>query len=105
MHFASALTTESDPDMAAASLMADIGEQMGAQSIDLLMVFLSPHFAAHAQMLSERLRQAFHPGALIGCTAEGVIGSAHEVERSPAISLIAAHLPGALVDSFALHDL
>jgi small ligand-binding sensory domain FIST len=105
MHFASALSTETDPDMAAASLLADIADQMGSRSLDLLLMFISPHFAAHAQMLSERLRQAFHPGVLIGCTAEGVIGSAHEVERSPAISLIAAHLPGAQVDSFALHDL
>lgn len=105
MRFASVLTTEYDADLAAADLLAQIAERMEDRPIHLLVIFLSPHFAHHASMFSERLRQAFHPQALIGCTAQGVIDATREVEREPAISVLAAHLPDVKLDTFSLHDL
>jgi len=105
MRFISALTTESNQDMAVASLMADIGEGMGNSRVDLIAAFFSPHFAEVIPMIAERLREAFHPQVLIGCTAEGVIGSEHEIEQQPAISLLAGNLPGVKLDAFSLHNL
>lgn len=105
MRFISAVTHETDPDMAAASLLAGIGERLGESRIDLIVVFLSPHFAAAAPMIGARLREAFSPAVMLGCTAEGVIGSAHEIEGTPAISVIAAHLPGVTLTPFTLHEI
>lgn len=105
MRFVSALSTEYDADMAAAELLTQIGERMDDQPIHLMVIFLSPHFAHHVSMFSERLRQAFHPQTLIGCTAQGVIDATREVEREPAVSVLAAHLPDVKFEPFALHDL
>ena len=39
---------------------------------------------------------------LLGCTAEAVVGRKQEIEETPAITLVVAHLPGAQVSPFIL---
>ena len=94
MQFASATTTEQNIDGAAAALVDQIRAQTDAPEFDFAMAFFSANFAAVAPSGADRLRTALNPRVLIGCTCEGVIGKDREIERQPAITLVAARLPG-----------
>lgn len=102
MFFASAQTTQDRLRYAIPSLVAQVREQMKGRSIDAVFAFLSPHFAESAVIFSRELRFALQPRLLLGCTGESIIGRYEEVESEPAISLVAAHLPGISLTPFAL---
>lgn len=61
---------------------------------DLLVAFVSSHFADHYDRVPALVRSAAGGGLLLGCSAGGVIGGGREVEAGPAVSLTAAILPG-----------
>lgn len=102
MFFASALSTEDEVELALASLVAQVREQMKGRPIDALFVFLSPHFMRSSVDISAGLRQALKPQLLLGCTGESIIGRTQEIENKPAIALVAAHLPDVTLTPFAL---
>lgn len=68
--------------------------QLGEGAPDLLLAFLSPEHAGGCQQLAALASGRFPRALLVGCTAGGVIGGAHEAEDGPALSLTAAVLPG-----------
>lgn len=105
MLFASALTTEREIEQASRQLAEQINAQMADYPLHFALVFLSPHFRLVVAELASRLRVELNPGVLLGCTAEGVIGRDREIEREPAITLVAAHLPGAEISAFPLQSM
>jgi small ligand-binding sensory domain FIST len=73
---------------------------MGGSSVDLAVVFLS---RSHLERSDEGLRvieDLLSPRHMIGCCAQGVVGTAREVEEGPGVSVWAASLPGARLESF-----
>ncbi len=94
MRFASALSKTIDTETAAQDVADGIQAQMGRASIDLACLFFSAHHAAQADRLTNALTRALHPKLLIGCSGEGVISGAEELETTPAITVWAASLPG-----------
>jgi len=93
MHWASAISTNADPQSAVDELAAAIRDGLGDHPPDLLVIFISAaHHRSYPKIL-ELLDQCFPSGLQIGCTASGVIGDAKEVEKGPAISITAGHLP------------
>jgi len=100
MRWADALSTAPDLGQAVAACSAALGEAPEG-GFDLLCAFVSP---AHedADDLPELLADAVPHRHLLGCTGGGVIGGGHEVERGPALGLIAARLPDVEVTPFAL---
>jgi small ligand-binding sensory domain FIST len=100
--FASALTFETDVKKAAFDLGATVSRQLKSGPADLLFVFPSSHFAGRAHELLAQLRDAVPSRVLVGCTGEGVIGEDREVERTPAVAVVAALLPDVDVRPFAL---
>jgi small ligand-binding sensory domain FIST len=102
MQFASATTTEHSVDAAVQALTHQIREQTATPEFDLVMLFLSSHFDPIAPLVSDRLREVLLPHVLIGCTCEGVIGKERELENRPAITLVAATLPGVRLFPFVL---
>ncbi|MCZ7573880.1 MAG: FIST C-terminal domain-containing protein [Ardenticatenaceae bacterium] len=102
MHFASAITIEDSIETATGDLAAQIRTQMSGQTLDLALAFLSPHFGRVATSVASGLREALSPRTLLGCTAEGVIGPEKEIERGPAIALVAGHLPDVDLVPFVL---
>ena len=98
MEFTSAVTTESEIDQAIKALV----QQVSLSEPDLMVVFISTYFSQAAQQIVHELRQVVKPGLLIGCTAEGVIDPQREIEDQPAISLVAARLPGVSLTPFVL---
>ncbi|NJN96606.1 MAG: hypothetical protein HC875_22090 [Anaerolineales bacterium] len=105
MCFASAMTTEQDVARAADHLVSQIEAQLAGRIPDLVLMFLSPHYRLEVAGLVARLQSRLKPPVLLGCTAEGVIGREQEIEREPAITLVAAHLPGVELNPFALQSM
>lgn len=105
MNFASAMTIERDVDEASRQLIEQIKAQMAGLPIDFALIFLSPYFRAVATNLADKLLEGLTPKVLIGCTAEGVIGREREIEREPAVTLVAAHLPGVDLIPFSLQSM
>ena len=93
MQFAVALSKAVDTESAARAAAEDIRAQLNAAPIDLLCVFFSNHHAAEADILAHVLTGTLHPRLLLGCSGEGVIAGAEELETTPAIAVWAAVLP------------
>jgi small ligand-binding sensory domain FIST len=74
--------------------------QLEGDAPDLLLAFVSPEHAEALAQLAALAARRFPRALLVGCTAGGVIGGAHEVEEGPALSLTAAALPGAELSAF-----
>ncbi|MBI1881850.1 MAG: FIST C-terminal domain-containing protein [Chloroflexi bacterium] len=105
MLFASAITTERDVNEASRMLVEQIRAQIAGRSPDFVLVFLSPYFRIVVSDLADMLRAKLNPTVLIGCTAEGVIGREQEIEREPAVALVAAHLPDVELIPFTLQSM
>jgi small ligand-binding sensory domain FIST len=106
MSFISAATDEGEPKAAIDALIWQLESQAGwnpdGERIDVAFAFFSSHFNHDIRDMSGLLLSRLSPRLLVGCTAEGVIGSGREIENEPAISLVAAHLPGVTLTPFTL---
>jgi small ligand-binding sensory domain FIST len=94
LQFAVALSKTVDTESAVLAVAGDIRAQLGAVPIGLACVFFSAHHAAGADRLAHVLTNTLRPSLLIGCSGEGVIAGAEELETVPAITVWAAVLPG-----------
>ena len=74
------------------------------QPPDLSIVFVSSHHAPSYYSAPELVIESLSPGALIGCSAAGVIGAGQEVEGRPAVAVCAASMPGVNVHTFAIEN-
>jgi small ligand-binding sensory domain FIST len=110
MRFHAALSDHESTPHAADALVA-AAQAAALPRHDLAFVFFTAHHAPEADALLDRLQSTLDPAALVGCSAEGVIGPDREVERAPAIVLLLAHLPNVNVHPFHIagreqwHDL
>jgi small ligand-binding sensory domain FIST len=100
MKFSSAVTTSADWMEAVEGLTREARARLPNGRADLVLLFLHPRFAPHAQSLAEQLRINLAARHLVGCTGAGIIGGSIEVENLPAISLLAAELPDVDVAPF-----
>src|SRR6266849_2516728 len=94
MKWASAISENPAFELAASEAIEILRRELGGAKIDLVVVFLSPHHAESYERIPELISSQFPGSALVGCSANGVIGAGHEVEERPALSLTAASLPG-----------
>lgn len=102
MRWASALSRKPDAADAFAEAAEAVEGQLRGRDPDLVLAFTSPEHASACERLALLCRRRFPSGLLVGATAGGVIGDAHEAEEGPALSLTAASLPGAEVSGFHL---
>ena len=78
--------------------------ELGGHPPDLAIVFVSSHHAPSYYSAPELIIENLSPGALIGCSAAGVIGAGQEVEGRPAVAVCAASMPGVNVHTFAIEN-
>jgi small ligand-binding sensory domain FIST len=70
---------------------------LGDASVDLALLFASYHHArAYEELVAEAYR-ASRARHLAGCSGQGIIGPAREVEGEPALSLLRVSLPDARI--------
>jgi len=93
MQFAVALSKQTDTDAATLEVAAAIRARLGGTPIDLACVFFSAHHTERVGRLTEVLTETLRPKLLLGCSGEGVIAGAEELETQPAMTVWAAVLP------------
>ncbi|MEM6993255.1 MAG: FIST N-terminal domain-containing protein [Myxococcota bacterium] len=101
MHWTSSLSTAPDAGVAVSEVVEAASEQLGGAP-DLVFAFASRHHRAALPWLPGRLSKELGHAPLLGCAAGGIIGAGREIEDSPALALVAAHLPGVEVAPFFL---
>jgi small ligand-binding sensory domain FIST len=67
------------------------------EAVDLAFLFASAEYADEFADLVASAREATRARVLIGCSSEGVIGTAREAEGEPALALLAFSLPDAVL--------
>jgi small ligand-binding sensory domain FIST len=102
MQWSATVVENTDLDQAVEAATTTVLSDMDGKSVDLAVVFLSPHFASRYQEFPELLRDFLPHKHLLGCSAGGVIGGGREIEQRPALSLTGAHLPGVTITPICL---
>ena len=82
---------------------AALGQLGGAP--DLVVCFFTMEHADAATGIALSLSERTGTSAILGCTAQGVIGDGREVEGEPGLAVWMARLPGVSVRPFALRVL
>jgi small ligand-binding sensory domain FIST len=67
---------------------------LGEATVDLALVFASPHHADQAEALLAAVHKEAAPAGLIGCVGESVVSGPREIEAEPAVSVWLGSLPG-----------
>lgn len=101
MKFVSLSVTGENVDEILRDVSRAVLDRLGEHA-DFALVFPSAHFAPQAESLVLNLKRAIGARVMLGCTGEGVIGPAHEIEEQPAVAVVAARLPGVGVEPFAI---
>ncbi len=100
MQWASVSETGSNISTLVASASDKIRTALGGREPDLVMVFVTSHFASYFPHLPALLHARFEDALIAGCSAGGIIGGGQEVENRPALSMTAAVLPGVVLHPF-----
>src|SRR5881397_2782800 len=102
MRWASAFSDGSDPVAAARAAAGALAIDLNGAAADLVVCFFDAAHLAAISDVAQVLRDALHPRCLIGASAHGVISREHEVETSPALTVLAASLPGVELMPFVM---
>ena len=96
-----------DQSVAAARQAADLALERGNFTrANLAFVFCSRYHADHAETIAHEIRDRLGVECLIGCTARGLIGGRVAAPAAaPAISILAADIPGLEFTEFTEDDL
>jgi small ligand-binding sensory domain FIST len=89
--FASALSEHPVTSQATGEVTGAVLEAIGDRP-DLVMVTVTRPHAGALEDIVGAVTAILHPMAVIGCAAESVVGTGHEVEETPAISLWAGSI-------------
>jgi small ligand-binding sensory domain FIST len=93
MQWASTLSRRADARYALAEAAEGVLEALGGPP-DLVLMFVSASHAPHYERILETATNVLPARCMLGTSAVGVVGAGAEVERSEAIGLVAARLPG-----------
>jgi small ligand-binding sensory domain FIST len=102
VQWASTVATAAHLEDALEEGLESVHADLGGATPDLVVAFAHADYGDHLPRLVRGVRDRYPDAALIGCSADGVIGGAVEVEDQPALSLTAAVLPGVELQAFHL---
>ncbi|HYE18671.1 MAG TPA: FIST N-terminal domain-containing protein [Tepidisphaeraceae bacterium] len=98
MRFHAALS-EHESSLVAVDELIESVRASGVEA-DVAFVFVSRDHVDQADEIAERLWLRLDPQALVGVSAEGVIGPAREVERAPGMAVLVGRMPGVRIHPF-----
>ena len=102
MKWATTISRETSFDSAVLECAEGFARRLGPGPASLALAFVTPHFADFYPRLYELVDRYLEPGTFLGCSGGGVIGGGEEVERAPAVTLVAARLPDVRIEPFHL---
>ena len=91
MPFASALSEHPVTTQATGEVTGAVLESIGERP-DLVVVTTTRSHAGALEDIASTIDSVLHPLVIVGCAAESVVGTAHEAEETPAISLWAGRV-------------
>ena len=89
------LSTALDAQAAASEAALLARDPLMGATPTLAVLLASPHHAAHARRLLDVVQQCAYPDTLVGCVAEAVVAGRREVEREPAVVVVAGRVAAA----------
>jgi small ligand-binding sensory domain FIST len=79
-----------------------LARHLGSGPVSLTLAFVTSHFANYYPLLYGLVSRYLECESFLGCSGGGVIGGGEEVERAPAVTLVAARLPDVRIEPFHL---
>jgi small ligand-binding sensory domain FIST len=86
---ATAISTEPDSARAALAVASEVSAQLAGADADWCIAFATPDHAAHLSTLQHTLAGATGTPYVVGCSASGVMTAQREVEKGPALGVLA----------------
>src|ERR671915_488532 len=102
MKWATTISRKTSFESAVLECAEGAARRLGPGPISLALAFVTPHFADYYPRLYGLVGRYLEPGTFLGCSGGGVIGGGEEVERAPAVTLVAARLPDVRIEPFHL---
>src|SRR5918992_298592 len=102
MNWATTISRKTSFESAVLECAEDVARRLGPGPVSLALAFVTPHFANSYPRLHGLVHRYLEPGTFLGCSGGGVIGGGEEVERAPAVTLVAARLPDVRIEPFHL---
>lgn len=102
--FWSAWASHLEAETAAVRAAEQVVRRAAGATIDLAFVFVSAPLAPATEVAVAAIHDRLRPGALIGVSTAAVISDGIEFEGEPAISILAASLPGCRIRTFTDRD-
>ena len=102
MRFTSGISDAVNATEAVDAACRQVVEQLQGASCELACVFASTIYRTSWPDLLATITERIRPNVLIGCSGSGIIGGGQELEWVPAISIVAAHLPGVRLFPFTV---
>jgi small ligand-binding sensory domain FIST len=102
MRWYSTFSNRADTTDAAREVCDALRADLGDATPDLVLAFYSASHVPSAESLARTLKMRLSPRCLAGASANGIVSSAHEVESGPALTVMAAVLPGIALHPFLL---
>jgi small ligand-binding sensory domain FIST len=93
MKWATAISRKTSFEKAVLECAEGVARRLGPGPVSLALAFVTPHFADYYPRFYGLVDSYLEPGTFLGCSGGGVIGGGEEIERAPAITLVAARLP------------
>src|SRR4051794_20958548 len=106
MQIASALSTLSSVPAIAQDIEEQFRGPLAGRRPDLILLFISTQLSASFEELLSMLRSSLKPRQIVAVTAESIIGTDQEVERTAAVSAMSMMIdgPNALISAFHLGE-
>jgi small ligand-binding sensory domain FIST len=102
MRWASAASSSAEPQDAAIEVAESLAASLGEGPIDLVLFFYTAPFVPGTEAMATTLKRRLAPGCLAGVSGISVVGAAREFEDGPALTAIAARMPGVEVKPFVM---
>jgi len=102
MRWAEAASRAAEPEDAANEVAESLTAALGEGPVDLVLLFFTAPMAAGADAIASTLKSRLSPGCIAGVSGASVIGGGHEIEDGPALTAVAARMPGVEVKPFIL---
>jgi small ligand-binding sensory domain FIST len=99
MRFHASVSDHETSEQAVAQVVEETLDATGGV-VDVAFLFFTAHHRDDAERIVEKVWLELDPQAVIGCSAEGVIGGERELEREPGMSLLAGSMPDVRVHPF-----
>lgn len=100
--FATAVSRKTDTEAAARDLVDEVRGKLGGVLPSLACLFFSAHHLSRADVLAEVVADSLGARVTLGCSGEGVIAGAEELETAPSVTLWTACLPGVTLEPVRL---